>query len=328
MADTQRLAVILFNLGGPANLAEVHPFLLSLFSDPAILRVPGWLRLPLAHLIAARRAPVARQIYAKLGGGSPILAQTQAQAQALENLLRERTRQDVRVFIAMRHAAPRAAQAAREVADFAPSRIVLLPLYPQFSTTTTQSSLDDWAHHARLCGLGNIPAQAVDAYPAQAGLIEALTQGVRKAWEELRAKGHQTARILFSAHGLPEKIVAAGDPYPKHCESTAAALRHSLADIPNLDSVLCYQSRVGPLAWIGPSTESELRRAGSQGSPVIVVPIAFVSEHSETLVELDMEGRDLALEAGSSAFIRVPTPGTSPAFIAGLAQLVEDAVHV
>jgi ferrochelatase len=310
---------VLFNLGGPDRPEAIRPFLRNLFSDPAILRVPALLRKPLAAAIAGRRAIAAREIYAKLGGSSPLLANTIAQGKALEHALGDLG--EVRVFPCMRYWHPRAEQVAAEVKSFAPERLVLLPLYPQYSTTTTASSLADWYAAARRAGL-SVPISAICCYPTQPGFIAALAEGIGRA---LAKAGAANPRLLLTAHGLPERIVAAGDPYPRHVEETAIAVIDML-NTPGLDWRVCYQSRVGPLRWIGPATDEEVRRAGSEGRALIVAPIAFVSEHSETLVELDMEYGELARHSGVPSYIRVPTVSTAPAFIAGLAHLVRAAL--
>lgn len=312
-----KTAVVLLNLGGPDSLGAVEPFLFNLFSDRAIIALPQPLRWLAAKLIARRRAPVARAIYAHLGGASPLLANTQAQAAALERALGA----DHRVFIAMRYWPPLSDAAAAAVKAWQPDEIVVLPLYPQFSTTTTQSSLRAWRTAAAAAGL-TAPTRVLCCYPEEPGFIAALVQAIRHALQRWPAGTKR--RLLLSAHGLPQKIVAGGDPYRFQVERTAVALRAALAE-PALDSVVCYQSRVGPLAWIGPATDAEIRRAGGEGVGVIIVPIAFVSEHSETLVELDIEYRHLAVAAGVPAYVRVPTAGTAPAFIAGLAAQVRQA---
>jgi protoporphyrin/coproporphyrin ferrochelatase len=314
-----RTAVVLMNLGGPDSLPAVEPFLTNLFSDPAIIRLPWLLRMPLARLIARARAGTAREIYKKLGGASPLLANTEAQAQALDQLLGP----DYRSFIAMRYWRPTSADAARAVADWKPDNIVCLPLYPQLSTTTTASSLADWRRAVAQLRL-DLPTQVVCCYPAEKGFIEALAGLVRPLLN--RASGYaKPPRLLLTAHGLPKKIVTGGDPYPRQVELTARAIVAELAQ-PELDWRVCYQSRVGPLEWIGPATEDEIRRAGSEGIPLVVVPISFVSEHSETLVELDLDYRDIAAQCGVPAYDRVPTVGVEPAFIAALAKLVNRAV--
>lgn len=312
-----RLAVVLFNLGGPDGPEAVRPFLFNLFNDPAIIGLPSPLRWLVAGLISRRRAPVARAIYDRIGGRSPLLELTHQQADALKSQVGGA----VEAFIAMRYWHPMTAEAVAAVKRWGPDRIVLLPLYPQFSTTTTGSSLAAWNKAARNAGL-DVPTTTVCCYPTQPGLIAAQARLIAAALPEAAAKGRP--RVLFSAHGLPKKVIAAGDPYQWQVERSAAAVVAALGN-KDLDWAICYQSRVGPLEWIGPSTEQEIRRAGGDGVPVIVVPIAFVSEHSETLVELDMEYRELAHAAGVPAFIRVAAVGTAPEFIAGLAGLVRAA---
>ncbi len=315
------VAVVLFNLGGPDGPDAVEPFLFNLFADPAIIGLPGLLRRPLARLIARRRAPIARGIYAKMGGGSPILANTESQARALTAQLRARG-VDAKVFIAMRYWRPFADETARAVAAAKPDRVILLPLYPQYSTTTTASSLKSWHEAARAAGLAS-ETRAVCCYPAERGFVQAVAEAIR---EKLADWNGKAPRILFSAHGLPKKVIRRGDPYQWQVERTAAAVAAALGGAA-ADWAVCYQSRVGPLEWIGPSTEDEVKRAGRDGVPVLVVPIAFVSEHSETLVELDIEYRHVAEKAGVPAYVRVPTVDARAAFIAGLADLIQGALQ-
>ena len=313
-----RRAVVLMNLGGPDSPASVRPFLYNLFSDPAIIGLPAALRLPLARLIASRRAKIASDIYAQLGGGSPLLANTEAQARALEAELDA----EHRCFIAMRYWHPLTPATVSEVRAWGPDEIVLLPLYPQFSTTTTRSSLDAWGKEAPRQGLA-CPTWVIDSYPIAAGFIAAVAELIGT---ELRAAEAETApaRLLMSAHGLPLKTVRRGDPYPEQIQSTAAAVGGVLAR-PDLDWRVCYQSRVGPLAWLGPSVEEELHRAGREGVGVVVAPVSFVSEHSETLVELDGDYRRMAVQHDVPFYRRVPTVGTHPVFIDALADLVRRA---
>ncbi|HEY1941474.1 MAG TPA: ferrochelatase [Roseiarcus sp.] len=313
-----RIAVVLMNLGGPDRLEAVRPFLFNLFSDPAILRLPALVRLPLARVIAWRRGPVAREIYRRLGGESPLLANTEAQARALETLLGPQHR----CFIAMRYWHPTSEQTAREVADWAADEVVCLPLYPQFSTTTTASSLAAWGTSSRRCGIA-CPTRVVCCYPSDSGFVEAVAGMIRPVLSSAAGQ-EKPLRLLLTAHGLPKRIVQAGDPYPTQVETTAAAVIAAL-NRPDLDWTVCYQSRVGPLEWIGPATDDEIRRAGNDGVPLVVAPISFVSEHSETLVELDLDYRDLAAASGVPAYHRVPTVGTEPGFIRSLATLVRRA---
>lgn len=315
-----KTAIVLFNLGGPNTLDAVEPFLFNLFNDRAIIRAPTPIRFLIARLISSRRAPIARAIYQQMGGSSTILPQTQAQARALERDLADIG--IVKTFIAMRYWHPMSEETALEVSTFAPDRIVLLPLYPQFSTTTVASSLDAWAKAARKIGLAR-PSVALCCYPAVGGFIEALVALIRPALDGARA--HGAPRLLLSAHGLPKKIIAAGDPYQWQIEETARHVVERL-DIEGLDWRVCYQSRVGPLEWLGPSTDDEIKRAGAEKRSVVIAPIAFVSEHSETLVELDIEYRKLASEHGVPHYARVATVGTWDPFIGALADLVRGAV--
>lgn len=314
-----KVAVVLFNLGGPDRQEAVEPFLYNLFNDPAIIGLPWPLRPLLARLISRRRGPVARGIYAEIGGGSPLLELTRQQAAALE---RELTADgEVRVFVSMRYWKPLSDETVRDVKAFGPDEIVLLPLYPQYSTTTTASSLKDWKRAAAAVGL-KVPTRTVCCYPTEPGFIAAEIELVRAAIDRASATGKP--RVLFSAHGLPKRVIERGDPYAWQVEQSAAAIVAGLA-MPDLDWVVCYQSRVGPLEWIGPATEAEVHRAGQDRVPVVVVPIAFVSEHSETLVELDIEYRKLAENHGVPAYERVPAVATHGRFVAGLAGLVRAA---
>jgi ferrochelatase len=315
-----KLAVVLFNLGGPDSAEAVEPFLRNLFGDPAIIALPAIARKPLAWLIARRRAPVARAIYDKIGGSSPIVAETRAQADALDDLLTQSAGIDAKCFIAMRHWRPFADEAAAAVKAWGADRIALLPLYPQFSTTTTASSFEDWERAARKAGLA-LPTSRTCCFPRARDFVEAEARLIQDAFKA--ARPDVPYRLLLSAHGLPKRTIARGDPNQWQVEQTAQALVDALG-MTDLDWTVCYQSRVGPLEWIGPATDAEIRRAGAEGKGVIVAPIAFVSEHSETLVELDIEYAHLARQAGVPDYRRVPTVGTAPEFIAALAQLVTD----
>lgn len=316
-----RVAIVLFNLGGPDRPEAIKPFLLNLFSDPAILRVPGFIRPLLARIIATARLKPATANYALLGGRSPLLSLTQGQARALEAALPE---YEARCFVAMRYWHPFSDEAARAVREWNPDEVVLLPLYPQFSTTTTGSSLSAWRAAAVRAGLAK-PTTALCCYHADAGFAAATAAILRHSLATMRSTvGNGAFRILFSAHGLPESIIRAGDPYQFQVERTVACVLAELGE-PDLDWVVCYQSRATPQRWIGPSTDDAVKQAGSEGMGVLVVPIAFVSEHSETLVELDVEYRELAEHAGVTHYVRVPTQNDDPPFIAALADLVREA---
>ncbi|HEX4196903.1 MAG TPA: ferrochelatase [Caulobacteraceae bacterium] len=317
---TARLAVVLFNLGGPDGPDAVRPFLFNLFRDPAIIGAPALLRYPLAALIAALRTPSAKANYAHMGGGSPLVPETQAQAEALQAALAARLPDtEIELFIAMRYWRPFSAETAAAVAAFAPDEIVLLPLYPQFSTTTTASSLAAWKAVYR--GPGR--ARAVCCYPTLEGFVEAHARRLEAAWD---AAGRPApVRLIFSAHGLPESVVEAGDPYASQVAATAEAVAARLpAGL--TDWRIAYQSRVGPMKWLGPTTLEEIEAAAKQGVGVVISPIAFVSEHVETLVELDRDYRRRAEAAGIAAYVRAPTLGVEAAFVDGLAGLVAAAL--
>jgi protoporphyrin/coproporphyrin ferrochelatase len=317
----RRVAVVLFNLGGPDRPQAIGPFLRNLFGDKAILRVPFFVRPLLARIIAQRRLKPARAIYALLGGRSPLLELTEAQGAALAAALPEL---EARCFIAMRYWHPNSSEAARAVLAFRPDEIVLLPLYPQFSTTTTGSSLGAWREAAARAGLA-APVTTLCCWPDDAGYIDATAALLRRTLAEAREATGVPPRLLFSAHGLPEAIVRAGDPYAWQISRTARALLAELGPEAPEDWTICYQSRATPQKWLEPSTEQEIARAARDKVAIVVMPIAFVSEHSETLVELDIEYRHLAERIGVPGYFRVPAQNADPAFIAALAGLVRRA---
>jgi protoporphyrin/coproporphyrin ferrochelatase len=311
----RRIAIVLFNLGGPDGPASVRPFLKNLFSDPAIIQAPAPLRWFLARLISTLRNKGAMANYAKMGGGSPLVPETIKQADALKAALKviPATKDDtVEVFLAMRYWHPLVEEAVKAVKAFGADEVILLPLYPQFSTTTTRSSLDAWKK------AGGAQARIVCCYPDAPGFIQAHAEAVTEVWEQ--AGKPLPVRVLWSAHGLPKKIVDAGDPYQRHVEETVQAVIPLLPS--ELQHQVCFQSRVGPLEWIGPGTEAEVERAAEDKIGVIVSPIAFVSEHIETLVELDEEYKELAEELGVPFYLRAPALGTRKGYIDTLADMV------
>ena len=274
-------AVILFNLGGPDKLESVEPFLFNLFNDPAIISIPTIFRYPLAKFISKRRAPIAKNIYKEIGNKSPILELTQEQGQKLEKNLLEKG--DYRCFVVMRCWHPRAADVIKKVREYNPQEIILLPLYPQFSASTSGSSITEWKH---LCEKERykIKTKIVCCYPTEKNFIESHANLIKKTIKNLE---NNNFKLLFSAHGLPENKIKKGDPYQWQVEQTVERIMRKLRD-DNLDHIISYQSRVGPLKWIGPSTDEMIIKYSKENKGIVIVPVAFVSEHSETLVELDI----------------------------------------
>ena len=318
MTAPRRIAIILCNLGGPDGPAAVRPFLFNLFNDKAIIGAPAPIRFFIAQLISRTREKSAKANYALMGGGSPIVPETTKQADALARVLAQRFPDvETKCFLAMRYWKPFVADAARAARAWGATEAILLPLYPQYSTTTTRSSMDAWRKASSL------PVSTICCYPLGARFAQAHADAIMKAW---RDGGSPAApRVLFSAHGLPQRVVDAGDPYQWQVEQSVAAVRALLPA--DWDAATCYQSRVGPLKWIGPSTEEEIARAGQEGRGVIVSPIAFVSEHIETLVELDIEYAHKAKECGAPFYLRAATPGAADAFIDALADQVARALR-
>ncbi len=312
----KKYAVVLFNLGGPDDLKAVKPFLFNLFHDKAIIQLPQPLRWLVATLIANKRAKKSARIYQQIGGKSPILEQTQQQAKALEDRLKSSG--DYKVFVSMRYWHPMSTAVAKNIQAHQPDHIILLPLYPQFSTTTTASSFEDWEKQCDKIGL-KAPTSKICCYPTQRSFIASHAKQVREYYWKAAEFGKP--RVLFSAHGLPEKVIIEGDPYQYQIEKTAAAIAQIMA-VDDLDYSVCYQSRVGPMKWISPSTEEEIARAAEDKKPIVIVPIAFVSEHSETLVELDIDYRALAERLEIPSYQRVPALSTEQFFIDALAEIV------
>ena len=308
-------AVILFNLGGPDKLESVEPFLFNLFNDPAIISIPSLFRYPLAKLISKRRTPTAKNIYKEIGNKSPILELTRRQAKSLEeNLLKKG---DYRCFVVMRCWHPRASDVIKKVKEYNPDEIILLPLYPQFSATTSGSSINEWN---KLCKKENynIKTKTICCYPTEDNFIVSHVSLIKKTLSTIKDRNF---KLIFSAHGLPESKIKKGDPYQWHVEETVKEIMLKLKS-ENLDYVISYQSRVGPMKWIGPSTNAEIIKYSKEKKGIIIVPVAFVSEHSETLVELDIEYKKMAEKNGCIFYKRVSALGSEENFIKGLAHLV------
>lgn len=318
-----RVAIVLFNLGGPDSLAAVRPFLFNLFSDPDIFRLPlAWLtQKPFAALVSRRRAPEASHGYAAIGGASPLLANTRKQAAALAQALR--VDGDFEVHVCMRYWHPRAAEVVARLKASGISRVLLLPLYPHYSLTTTGSSRNEFE---RECARQHYrPATAlVHEWYHQPDYLAGIVETLRAQATQFPDPDPAHIELLFSAHGLPQKIVTAGDPYEQQIRATYEAVRERLG-WPR--TTLCYQSRVGPLEWLRPYTDDVIRdkaRAGAR--QMLVYPIAFVSDHVETLYELGQTYAQLARTEGVTHYRVAPALNEHPLLIRGLRQLVLDAV--
>jgi ferrochelatase len=321
----ERVGVLLLNLGGPDKLEDVRPFLYNLFADPEIIRLPSpVLQAPLAWLISALRARKSQENYKKIGGGSPLRQITEAQAQALQ----ERLQQDghlANVYIGMRYWHPFTEEAIDQIKRDNIEQLVILPLYPQFSISTSGSSFrlleKLWQTDPEL---QKIKYTVVPSWYDRPGYLQAMANLIEQTLDQISHPNQ--AHVFFSAHGVPVSYVAeAGDPYQREVEACAALIMKTL-DQPK-HYTLAYQSRVGPIEWLQPYTEDAIKALAQEGvKDLVVVPISFVSEHIETLEEIDMEYREIAEAAGIATFARVPAPDTDPTFIQALADLVVQAL--
>ncbi|MDZ7954769.1 ferrochelatase [Nostoc sp. DedQUE09] len=320
-----RVGVLLLNLGGPDKLEDVGPFLYNLFSDPEIIRLPfRWLQKPLAWFIATRRTRTSQENYKQIGGGSPLRQITEAQGEALKEQLGS-LGQEVDIYVGMRYWHPYTEEAIAQITQDKVEHLVILPLYPQFSISTSGSSfrlLDKlWQEDPKL---QPIDYTVIPSWYKQPGYLQAMAQLIAQELEQF--PNPDDVHIFFSAHGVPKSYVEeAGDPYQIEIEECTALIMQTL-NRPNAHT-LAYQSRVGPVEWLQPYTEDALKELGAQGvKDLVVVPISFVSEHIETLQEIDIEYREVAEESGIHNFRRVPAPNTHPVFINALAELVIDAL--
>lgn len=318
------IGVLLFNLGGPDTTADVEPFLVNLFSDREIIELPfGAVFQPLfARIIARRRGPEVRHNYDRIGGGSPQLRLTGEQAAALEARLNTNGRR-FKTFIAMRYWKPTTAQALQDMASAGVSRVVTLTLYPHYSCATTGSSESELRRTLkRSTWNGRFQITGIPSYPDEPHYLDALTQTVRDGLATWPEAERDRVVLLFSAHGLPKKFVDRGDPYVEHTHMTRDGILQRL-QVPNRH-VLAFQSRTGPVEWIGPGTDEVIASLGREGvRDVLVVPLSFVSDHIETLYEVDMLFADDAKAAGITTYRRTAALNTHPLFIEGLASLVE-----
>jgi protoporphyrin/coproporphyrin ferrochelatase len=321
-----RVGVLLLNLGGPDKLEDVGPFLYNLFSDPEIIRLPfRWLQKPLAWFIATRRTRTSQANYKQIGGGSPLRRITEAQGEALKEQLGY-LGQEANIYVGMRYWHPYTEEAIAQLTQDNIEHLVILPLYPQFSISTSGSSFrlleKLWQEDPKL---QPIDYTVIPSWYKQPGYLQAMAQLVAQELEQF--PNPDEVHIFFSAHGVPKSYVEeAGDPYQQEIEECTALIMQTL-NRPNVHT-LAYQSRVGPVEWLQPYTEDALKELGAQGvKDLVVVPISFVSEHIETLQEIDIEYREVAEESGIHNFRRVPAPNTHPVFINALAELVIDALR-
>lgn len=320
--NKKKVAVVLLNLGGPDSVYAIKPFLFNLFNDKYIIALPFVLRFIVAKLLSIKREKIAQNIYANTGGKSPILEETLSQKKALKEELIKNSNITFEVFICMRHWHPMTVEVIKNIQNYKPNEIILFPLYPQFSTTTTASSLNEFAKHLSKEFIDKIKLKTICCYSLDEGFIDSYVQLiVTKLSNQVDLNNY---RILFSAHGLPAKIVKSGDPYQWQIEQTVVKIISQLKLIPkfkNIDYKVTYQSRVGPLKWLEPNTEDEVKIAGKENKSLIIIPIAFVSEHVETLVELDIEYKQIAVQYNID-YIRVPTLSTNELFIKSLANII------
>jgi protoporphyrin/coproporphyrin ferrochelatase len=328
------IGLVVMNLGGPSSLDDVEPFLQRLFGDPDVIQL-GWLSFLqplLARMIAKRRGPLSRAAYQQIGGRSPIREETTAQANAVAAELVRRG-VPVRPVVAMAAWHPFADEALRDLAAQGIDRAVALPLYPHESRATTGSSLNQLEHaRAELAApktgtlAGAIEIAAIKRYPDAEGYVQAVSDRVEEAIVKLPPEHRETAPVLFSAHGLPESYIKGGDPYLDDIRITVETVTRRLKL--GARAKLCFQSRVGPQRWLGPTTEAVLDELAEAKTPaVLVVPVAFTGEHIETLQEIDILYKERAQQAGITHFVRARTVGLHPAFISALADLVEATAH-
>jgi ferrochelatase len=326
-----RVGVLLLNLGGPEKLEDVYLFLYNLFADPEIIRLPfPFLQKPIASLIAASRAPISQENYAMIGGGSPLRQITVEQGENIENVL-QRHGVDAKVYVAMRYWHPYTEEAIAQIKADGITRLVVLPLYPQYSISTTGSSINKldqlWADDPQLQAIERV---TIKSWYQRQGYIRAMNDLINAKLQALPQP--ELVHIFFSAHGVPVKYVTQyGDSYQAEMENCVDGIMQALRrDYHHYNAhTLAYQSRVGPVEWLKPYTEEAIQNLAKRGvDHLLVVPISFVSEHIETLQEIDIEYREVAEEAGIHHFDRVPALNSHPLFINDLADLVMESLNI
>ena len=320
------LGVLLFNLGGPETLADVRPFLYNLFSDPEIIRLPiRALQKPLAWLIATSRHKKSAGYYAQIGGGSPLRRITDEQAEALGAALRRRGI-EARIYVGMRYWRPFTEEAVAQIARDGITELIVLPLYPQFSISTSGSSLKEFISLLdRRGGLRHIRRHYITRWYSNSQYIDALAEQISEEVNNFPDPDPRRVHLLFSAHSVPQRYIAEGDPYLRHIQETVRLVSERLGNLS--PAHLSFQSKVGPVKWLEPSTEQRLRELQAEGArQVLAIPISFVSDHIETLYELDILYKHVAEEIGIPAYRRVPALNCRPSFIRALAELVSEKV--
>ncbi|PSR91303.1 Ferrochelatase-2 like [Actinidia chinensis var. chinensis] len=330
LAAEERVGVLLLNLGGPETLHDVQPFLFNLFADPDIIRLPRlfkFLQRPLAQLISVLRAPKSKEGYASIGGGSPLRKITDDQAFALKKAL-DAKEMPVNVYVAMRYWHPFTEEAVQQIKRDRITKLVVLPLYPQFSISTTGSSIRVLQNICREDAyLSRLPISIIQSWYQREGYIRSMADLIEKELQSFSRP--EEVMVFFSAHGVPVSYVEnAGDPYRDQMEECIHLIMQELKSRGiNNDHTLAYQSRVGPVQWLKPYTDEVLVELGQKGvKSLLAVPVSFVSEHIETLEEIDMEYKELALESGIENWGRVPALGCNPSFITDLADAVIEAL--
>ncbi len=312
---SKKIGVVLLNMGGPDSLEAIQPFLYNLFSDHDIIQIPKPIQKPVAFLISKIRAKKTEEYYKVMGGKSPQKEQTEAQAYALQKELGEK----YKIVVAMRYWHPFTEEALEKLKNEDLEKIILLPLYPQFSKTTTGSSFNEFYRKLEKFkkegNFKNIEVVEIKSYHNYPTYIKSMVENIKQNLPEYR-----DYHFLFSAHSLPEKVIKEGDPYQKQIEETVKLIKEHFIEV---EHSLAYQSKVGPVKWLEPMTDEMIIELAKKGiKKLAVIPVAFVSEHSETLYELDIEYGKLAKEHGIEEYKRIPTLQTHPTFIKALKELV------
>lgn len=326
-----KIGVLLLQMGGPANLAEVQTFLYNLFSDPYIIQLPSFMKPfqnQFADFVSKRRAPKVAKLYSEIGGASPILFETQAQATALARKLNKRGDAEYITYIAMRYSNPRMAETIRLVEADNLDELYVLPLYPQYSLATSGSSVIEAKEYLETSGLvKKLKVHYIEAWYDQPAYIDLIVKRIMTEMQALESEGVSASKmhILFSAHGLPVSYVAAGDPYQQQVLATVAKV---MGRLPLQRYSIAYQSRVGPVKWLQPATDKEIKRLVREESVrnIIVVPISFVGDHIETLSEINIEYKHYAQSLGIERFRVTRLPKANPLLIEALASVINPVI--